>query len=382
MLLAILMMTPLLAWLYLASFHGRFWSTQFPAPPAPARPVKVIAVIPARDEADTIGQTVAAVLSQRGFEDLVLILVDDQSSDGTAEAARRAAQTIQAEARLQIITGAPLPDGWAGKVWAMQQGMAAASALQADYVWLTDADITHGPRTVETLVGRAEEGPYDLVSYMVRLRCDSLAERLYIPAFVYFFFQLYPPQWIAGPGRSTAGAAGGCVMLRPEVLERAGGFAAIRNAIIDDCSLAAIIKQTGGRLWLQLAPDSESIRPYDSWRDIWKMIARSAYTQLRYSPVLLIGSLGGLGLLYALPWAIAVVTLQVGMVVPFVFVLMTASIMYATYTPMMRWYRQPWWMVLTLPLAAAFYAAATLDSARLYYSGKGGQWKGRVQAPH
>lgn len=382
MLLAILMVAPLLAWLYLALFHGRFWSTQFPGPPVPSRPVKVIAVIPARDEADTIGQTVTGVLSQRGFEDLILILVDDQSTDGTAEAARQAARAIHAEGRLQIISGATLPDGWTGKVWAMQQGMAVASAWRPDYVWLTDADITHGPQTVETLVGRAEEGPFDLVSYMVRLRCDSWAERLYIPAFVYFFFQLYPPQWIAGAGRSTAGAAGGCVMLRPEALERAGGFAAIRNAIIDDCSLAAIMKQAGGRLWLQLAPDSESIRPYDSWRDIWKMIARSAYTQLRYSPWLLVGSLGGLGLLYGVPWAILAVALWDASGVPCVFVLMTVSLMYATYAPMMRWYRQPWWMVLTLPAAAAFYAAATVDSARLYYAGKGGQWKGRVQAPH
>ncbi|ONE23305.1 glycosyltransferase, partial [Burkholderia pseudomallei] len=298
-----------------------------------------------------------------------------------AEAARAAAAAVGCADRLTVLAAQPLPAGWSGKVWAQSQGIAAVRSLglPADYLLLTDADIGHPPDAVAQLVTRAQAEQRDLVSLMVRLRCDSFWEKALIPAFVFFFAKLYPFSWINDPRNRTAGAAGGCMLVRRDALEEAGGIESIRGALIDDCSLAAQIKHRGaGRhpIRLDLADRSVSLRPYDSWRDIWNMIARTAFTQLRYSPVLLLGTLVGMTILYLVP---PVAALAYG-ARAWPAWLAWAS-MCTAYAPMLSYYRRsPWWAP-ALPLVALFYVGATFASAVRYWRGKGGQWKARVQAP-
>ncbi|WP_348281218.1 glycosyltransferase [Burkholderia pseudomallei] len=338
-------------------------------------------VVPARNEADVIGEAVRSLVEQAYEGAFHLIVVDDHSTDGTAEAARAAAAAVGCADRLTVLAAQPLPAGWSGKVWAQSQGIAAVRSLglPADYLLLTDADIGHPPDAVAQLVTRAQAEQRDLVSLMVRLRCDSFWEKALIPAFVFFFAKLYPFSWINDPRNRTAGAAGGCMLVRRDALEEAGGIESIRGALIDDCSLAAQIKHRGaGRhpIRLDLADRSVSLRPYDSWRDIWNMIARTAFTQLRYSPVLLLGTLVGMTILYLVP---PVAALAYG-ARAWPAWLAWAS-MCTAYAPMLSYYRRsPWWAP-ALPLVALFYVGATFASAVRYWRGKGGQWKARVQAP-
>ncbi|SOY67874.1 glycosyltransferase [Cupriavidus taiwanensis] len=363
-------------WAVLLFGRAGFWRARKPpAAPAPAHWPEVVAIIPARDEADVIGSAVAAVLGQRYPGPLALVVVDDHSTDGTADIARAAAATTARPHALTVIGARELPAGWSGKVWAQSEGLAAADRIapQARYVWLTDADIRHGPGVLAALVARAESERRDLVSLMVRLRCVSAWERLVVPAFVFFFAKLYPFARVRDPRSRVAAAAGGCMLASRAALARIGGFAAIRGELIDDCSLAARIKP-GGAIRLDLADDSVSLRPYDGWRSLWDMIARSAYTQLRYSPLRLAGAVAGMALTYLVPPVLALG-----------WRLWPAWLAWAAmalaYLPMLREYRQPWWLAPLLPVTALFYLGATIDSARRYRLRRGGQWKGRSQAP-
>lgn len=359
-------------WAYLLLFRGSFWRVR--AETAQPNSARVIAVVPARNEAENIGRAARSLLMQTGV-DLELIIVDDASTDGTAALAREAASSVGATERLTVISGAPLPQGWTGKLWAVQQGVERARALRPDYLLLTDADIEHGKNAVSTLVGVAASKRADLTSYMVKLRCESLAEKLLIPAFVYFFFKLYPPAWIANPRARTAGAAGGCMLVRPEALERAGGIEAIRSEIIDDCALANAIKRSGGRVWLGLTDATQSLRSYRSFAEIGRMISRTAFNQLHHSVLLLMGTIIGLFLTYIMPLDLTCSGVPVAMTLGG----LSWAFMTASYIPMIRFYGQnPLW-ALTLPIAALFYMGATVWSAVLYWTGRGGQWKGRSQ---
>jgi hopene-associated glycosyltransferase HpnB len=328
---------------------------------------EVVAVVPARNEADVIARSIGSLARQDYPGAFSIQLIDDDSSDGTAEVAR-----ALGSARLAIGAGALLPAGWTGKLWAVSQGIAAAGSPH--YLWLTDADIEHAPDTLRTLVGIAEAGDRRLVSFMAKLRCDTLAERALIPAFVFFFQMLYPFARVNRPDGMGA-AAGGCVLVRRDALEAAGGITAIRDALIDDCTLGTLIKRQGP-IWLGLTERSRSIRPYDGVGSIAAMIARSAYSQLDYSPFKLVGTVLGLALVYFAPpllallgagWAQAIGALA--------WLLMAAS-----FQPMLHFYRRsPLWG-LALPAIAAFYAGCTILSAWQHVRGRGGMWKGRAQA--
>jgi hopene-associated glycosyltransferase HpnB len=268
-----------------------------------------------------------------------------------------------------------LARGWSGKVWALQQGVEVAQSFAPDFFLLTDADIEHAPQNVARLLAIAEEGKYSLASFMVKLQCQTLAERLLIPAFVFFFFMLYPPHWVQDPRRSIAGAAGGCILTRPDVLAKAGGLAAIRGEIIDDCSLAGAVKRSGGTVWLGLANTAVSIRPYRSFGEIARMISRTAFNQLDHSVFLLIVAILGLLLVYVAPVVLLIMPGRSSMV----FGGIAFAVMTLAYAPMVRYYGlNPLW-ALTLPVAAIFYMGATIRSAMRYWRGRGGDWKGRLQ---
>ncbi len=335
----------------------------------------IAVIIPARNEAKVIGKSVASLLGQSCVDSLRIFVVDDNSTDGTAEAVRQAAAPSPQRERVSVINGRALPAGWSGKLWAVQQGIEQAALLHPQFLLLTDADIEHSPENVATLVRIAETGAYDLASYMVKLHCRSLAEKLLIPAFVFFFFMLYPPQWIRDPRRRTAGAAGGCMLIRPAALDRAGGIAAIRHEIIDDCALARAVKRSGGKVWLGLAAETRSLRAYDTFAEIEKMVARTAFNQLRHSSWLLLGTVLGMLLVFVVPLVLLTSRSALLAVIGAAACLLTS----AAYLPMVRFYQlNPLW-ALTLPLSAAFYVAATMHSAVLYWSGRGGEWKGRAQ---
>jgi hopene-associated glycosyltransferase HpnB len=271
-----------------------------------------------------------------------------------------------------VLGGAPLPAGWTGKLWAVSQGIAQAEALSPDYLLLTDADIVHAPGALETLVVQAEQDGYDLVSRMVALHCESPAERTLIPAFVFFFLLLYPPAWIRNERLRTAGAAGGCILIRRRMLERIGGIARIRGELIDDCALARAVKDKGGRVWLELSSQGRSIREYRTFGEIGAMISRTAFTQLRYSPLLLVATLAGLALTFFAPPVAAIYGNAAG--------LAAWALMAVMYAPALRLYRRSLLWAPLLPLVAAFYAAATIHSAWAWARGAGGMWKGRAQA--
>ena len=353
----------LVAWVYLVAARGWFWLVRDESEarsPAPAR--RVAAVIPARDEAPSIGRAVGSLVSQRGVGPVRVFVVDDHSSDGTG--------LLAAAAGAEVIRAQPLPAGWTGKMWAVSQGLAAALATRPDYVLLTDADIEHDAGSVAALVARAERDGLDLASLMVRLENRTFAERALIPAFVYFFLKLYPPRWIAGRG-ATAGAAGGCMLARVSALDRIGGVSRIRDRIIDDCALAAEVKRSGGCLWLGLTSRTRSLRSYSGFGEVADMIARTAFTQLGHSTALLVGTVLGMSLIYLGPPVTALLGSRLGAAA---WLLMALS-----YLPMLRLYRQsPLWAPF-LPLVAAFYTWATVLSAVRYWSGRGGAWKGRLQ---
>ena len=368
---------PLGVWLYLLCCRGRFWRLReyLSLPPlhTPARSIAVI--VPARDEADSIGDTVDSLLRQSYRGDLRVIVIDDGSSDGTAAVAAQAATALGAGTRLTVLRGAPLPAGWSGKLWAMSQGVEAAALFRSDYLLFTDADIHHQPSAVAALVAQAERSQSDLTSCMVELRAKSFAERALVPAFVFFFFLLYPPAWIARSDRRTAAAAGGCLLMRPRALDATGGLASIRSELIDDCALARAVKRSGGRVWLGLTRQSFSTRPYGSFAAVGRVISRTAFNQLRHSYLLLAGTLLALGITYVLPPAL----LLSGRAWLIVFGAISWTLMSIAYTPIVRFYRlSPLWS-MTLPAVAVFYAAATLHSALQYSLRRGGSWKGRIQ---
>jgi hopene-associated glycosyltransferase HpnB len=363
-------------WSYLVLARGSFWRSKSAIPQGDNKAgfsARVLAVVPARNEAELIGPVVTSLLNQS--MSIPVVLVDDESTDGTADVARRAAEKTGKADALIVIQSKPLPAGWTGKVWAMHQGIEHARAINATWVLLTDADVLHGPEIAANLALIASQGNYDLVSFMVKLRCRSLPEKLLIPAFVYFFFMLYPPAWIGNARRSTAGAAGGCVLVRAETLEHAGGMEAIRDAVIDDCALAGLVKKGGGRLWLGLTDQSQSLRRYDTFLHIEQMVSRTAFNQLKHSSLLLLGTIAGMAITYLAPVLLLLTSNRPAMLMG------TAAwmAMTITYASMVRYYRlNPVW-ALTLPLAALFYLCATIHSAMKYWNDAGGEWKGRIQ---
>ena len=387
------------AWIYLLAGHGGFWRTdqRLPeavppgpraAPPGPGWP-DIVAVVPARDEAAVLPGSLPSLLSQEYPGNLRVVLVDDQSTDGTARVAAELGDAACAAGfgdRLTIVAGEPLPAGWAGKVWAMHQGLRAAG--DAGYVLFTDADIGYRPGTVEALVRAAHGSGRVLVSQMALLRTDTAVERLLIPAFVYFFAMLYPFRRVNRPGGRTAAAAGGCMLVDRSALQAAGGLEPIKGARIDDVALGGLLKRGGGACWLGFTTDVVSNREYGSVAEIWDMVARSAYTQLRYSPVALAGTVLGMAWLYLLPVASALagVVLLAGGHRPAEAAWLAAAglaawaTMAVSYLPVLRLSRlSPAWAPC-LPAIGLLYTAMTISSAMRHRAGRGGEWKGRTIA--
>jgi hopene-associated glycosyltransferase HpnB len=368
-------------WLYLALARGAFWRLRaFDDDVAKCEPPsawpRVIAVVPARNEAGTLAQSLTSLLKQEYVGAFSVVVVDDHSEDATAQTAQQVARELGAESRTTIRTASPLPSGWTGKLWALNEGVTQAASPAPTYYWFTDGDIVHAPDTLQRLVAHAERDKLDLASLMVLLQAKALPERALIPAFLFFFLKLYPPRWIASPRARTAGAAGGCILLRRDALERIGGFAAIRHEVIDDCALASAVKRSGGRLWMGLTRASVSLRAYTTFAEIRDMIARTAFTQLRYSPLLLLGTLAAMFLTYLAPIALLVAHQPAAQILG----ACTWLLMSRLYLPTIRFYRlSPAWAV-TLPLTALFYSYATFLSAVRSYLGRGAQWKGRSQA--
>lgn len=384
------------AWLYLVVGHGRFWlaDQRLPASSGDQAPAggwpSVVAVVPARDEAAVLPLTLPTLLGQDYPGELRIVLVDDASTDGTAQVAEKlAAEQLNAAHRLEILHSDGPPPGWAGKVAAMNRGFEAAapadSASVPEYVLFTDADIAHGADSLRRLVGFGEARGLDLVSLMVRLRTETTAERAIVPAFVYSFAQLYPFPQVNRSRSRVAAAAGGCMLVRRSTLIEAGGLAGICGARIDDVALGRLLKRGGGRIWLGLTTAVHSIRPYPRLADLWDMIARSAYVQLRHSPLLLGGTLLGLLLLYAVPPVFGIAFLVAALAGSGGWTTVTAAaglaawaLMFVSYLPTLRLYRLASWRAALLPLVMMLYGAMTFDSARRHYRGSGGRWKGRV----
>jgi hopene-associated glycosyltransferase HpnB len=353
----------LVIWIYLLAARGGFWRIQDEsdgtAPPADG--ASVTAIIPARNEAPVIGQAVESLAGQ-----VRVLVVDDASSDGTAGAARLAGAAVE--------TARPLPPGWSGKLWAVSEGIRLANDTP-EYWLLTDADIVHPPDAVPRLVARARAGGFDLVSYMVMLECRTMAEQALIPAFVFFFFMVYPPTWIRSSRHGTAGAAGGCMLVRRDALERIGGIDRIRGALIDDCTLAREIKRSGGTVWLGLSARARSIRSYPGFAEFGRMISRTAFTQLGHSWRMLAGTLAGLALAFQVP---PLLTLFGPPGAAKGLGAMAWLLMSVAYWPLVRFYRRPWFWAMMLPAIALFYMGATVHSALAWARGRGGMWKGRA----
>lgn len=385
----------LLAWTGLLLARGFFWwpsprlepseTGRTSAPP-------VVAVIPARNEAEILSRTLPTVLAQDYPGWFRVLLVDDRSEDGTASVGRATTRGLPLGDRLEVVVGEPLGAEWSGKVWAMHQGVqasvAAASGVpraeQPEFVWFTDADIAHEPWVLRALVDRAVANGLDLVSTMATLRVVSVWDRLLVPAFVYFFAKLYPFRFINNPRRRSAGAAGGCVLVRRSELERAGGLVAIRTALIDDCALGRLIKRAGGRIWLGFSRGVHSVRVYGSLASVWEMVARSAYTQLGHSPLALFGTICGMAFLYALaPLACVGGAIAAALGFPGGLVLTgmgaaTWGLMAISFVPMLRHHRVGWWIAPLLPVAGVLYTAMTISSGWRHRKGRGGAWKGRT----
>ena len=365
---------PLAIWLYLLLGRNRFWQlNERDTRDQPARPARwpaVVAVLPARNEADVIQHSIASILAQDYAGELRVVLVDDQSDDGTGDLAR----ALNSK-RLTVISGAPRPPGWTGKLWAMKQGGDQAAAYSPEFLWFTDADIAHSPDNLSNLVARAQGGGKVLVSLMARLSCRTAAEHFLIPAFVFFFDMLFPFGAVNDPARSVAAAAGGCMLARKSAFDAAGGIEAIRHNIIDDCALARVMKAQGP-IWLGLTDRAVSLRPYERLSEIRHMVSRSAYAQLDYSPLLLAGTLLGLVIVYIAPVMAALFAWGIPQLAGW----MSWIIMALMFQPILRFYRLSPLRGIALPLIGLFYAGFTLDSALQHWSGKGGMWKGRAQA--
>lgn len=371
-------------WLGLLGWRGQFWrcdqllDVQTDTGEWPS----VCAIIPARNEASVLPVTLRSLLTQDYPGTFTVVLVDDQSTDGTASVA----QKLGVETRnLTLLEGEPLPPGWTGKLWALEQGIQQAKTLEPPptYFLLTDADIEHDRLNLRQLVAKAQQENLDLVSLMVLLRCQSFWEHLLIPSFVFFFQKLYPFRWVNDPHNATAAAAGGCLLIRREALDRVGGIQVVRGALIDDCSLAQAVKSSSqaagqGRIWLGLSPSTRSLRPYPSLASIWELVARTAFTQLNYSPWLLIGTVMAMTLIYIVPpvgailggvtgnWLLATVSLSGWL------------LMACAYLPTLQLYRCSPLFAVCLPAIALLYTLMTVDSALRHWQGRGGAWKGRV----
>ncbi|MGW1073385.1 glycosyltransferase [Streptomyces sp. NPDC002537] len=372
----------LAAWLWLLLGQGFFWRTDVRLPPRvpPGEWPPVAIVVPARDEAEVLPSSLPSLLAQDYPGRAEVFLVDDGSTDGTGELARSLAAGHGGLPLTVDSPGEP-PPGWTGKLWAVRHGMALArSRTDAEYLLLTDADIAHAPDSLRELVSAARSDGLDLVSQMARLRVATFWERMVVPAFVYFFAQLYPFRWINRPGGRTAAAAGGCVLLRVEAAERAGVPDSIRQAVIDDVSLARAVRRGGGRIWLGLADRVDSVRPYPGLAPLWRMVSRSAYAQLRHNPLLLLGTVAGMVVVYLAPPVAVVAGALTGDAVPLVAGAAAWAVMAGTYVPMLRYYRQPLVLAPLLPCTALLYLLMTVDSAVQHYRGRGAAWKGRTYA--
>ncbi len=380
----------LVAWLWLALMRGMFWRADIRLPrggertPPGWRWPTVAVIVPARNEAATLPETLPTLLAQRYGGDLTVTVVDDGSGDGTADVARSIGAASPGGGRLTVLAGRDLPAGWSGKLWALRTGIEAAARSGPEMLLLTDADIAHPPDGVRRLVERAAASGSDLVSLMALLRLDTAFDRLLLPAFVYFFAKLYPFAWSNRPGSRTAAAAGGCVLIRRRALERAGGLEAISGALIDDCSLAAAVKRSGGRTWLGLSTRVRSVRAYGSVGSVWDMVARTAYTQLGHSPAALAGTVAGMALLYGAPvlsaaaglWLVASAGPACGMVALGAGACGWAA-MAATFRPMLRLYGVGALAAPSLPAAGALFTVFTVASAVRRWRGGAGSWRGR-----
>jgi hopene-associated glycosyltransferase HpnB len=387
MILAAISLIPLAIWAYLLFGRGWFWLCgERDDTAAAANKVRneadvwpsVVAIIPARDEADMIAHSVGSLLRQDYSGPFSVVVVDDQSTDGTAAVASTAASNARAAERLKIVTGNGPPPGWTGKLSAMRQGLAEveASAQAPEFLLFTDADIAYAPQVLSRLVVIARAKNSVLTSLMVKLRCESAAERWLAPAFVFFFQMLYPFAWVNDPRRATAAAAGGCMLVRREALRAAGGLEAVRSALIDDCALGALMKEQGP-IWLGLTESVDSLRAYSTFAEFRRMVSRSAFAELRYSPLRLAGAIGGMALVYVVPLLFAIFARGAAQAVGAV----TWAMMAIALAPMLLLYGRSLIGGFALPAIAAAYVAFTFDSALQYWRGRGGYWKGRFQAP-
>jgi hopene-associated glycosyltransferase HpnB len=378
----------LIIWVFLLLFWGQFWqadqrleNNNIDLPSYPT----VCAIIPARNEADVLPVSLKSLLNQEYVGQFSIILIDDQSTDKTGEVAQEIASKLNQSDRLKVISGQPLPVGWSGKLWAMEQGIQSAKnqGLLPDYFLFTDADIEHHLTNLKELVTKAEKEDLALTSLMVLLRCDSFWEKFLIPAFVFFFQKLYPFPWVNNPRNKMAAAAGGCILIRRDRLEEMGSIPSLREALIDDCTLAQKIKglstpENPKAIWLGLTEKTKSLRPYDSLDTIWTMIARTAYTQLNYSPLLLLGTVLGMSLVYLAAPIILLIGIYFKSSSLITLSGLTWLLMAIAYLPTLRLYKlSPLWS-LSLPLIALFYNLMTIDSALRHWRGQGGGWKGRV----
>ncbi|MGW2238838.1 glycosyltransferase [Streptomyces sp. NPDC001759] len=371
----------LAAWLWLLLCQGFFWRTdvRLPRREDPGDWPPVCVVVPARDEAAVLPAALPSLLAQDYPGRAEVFLIDDGSSDGTGELARELAASHGGLPLTVDSPGEP-PAGWTGKLWAVRHGIGLARARGPEYLLLTDADIAHEPDSLRELVAAARTGGFDVVSQMARLRVESAWERLVVPAFVYFFAQLYPFRRIGERRARTAAAAGGCVLLRADTAERARIPDAIRHAVIDDVALARTVKAGGGHIWLGLAEKVDSVRPYPQLHDLWRMVSRSAYAQLRHNPLLLLGTVAGLLLVYVVPPVALIAGSVAGDPAAAVLGGLAWLVMAGTYVPMLRYYRQPLWLAPLLPFTACLYLLMTVDSAVQHYRGRGAAWKGRTYA--
>lgn len=365
-------------WAYLIGARGGFWLASVRDDgrlPAPSVWPAVTAVIPARDEADCIGTSVRSLLEQDYPGPFNIVVVDDDSSDGTGDVAREAGRAAPGGRSLTVVSGHSPPAGWTGKLWAVHQGVAAAEAAAepAQFLLLTDADIAHAPDTLAWLVAKARHDGTVLTSLMAKLRCESWAERGHVPAFIFFFEMLYPFRWVAQPKARTAAAAGGCMLVEAQALRDIGGIESLRNDLIDDCALARRLKKRGP-IWLGLTERVRSLRPYKRLEDVRRMVARSAYAQLRFSPLQLAGTVAGMSLVFLAPPLLALFADGAARWMG----LAAWLAMALSYQPVLRFYRRaPLWGP-GLPIIALFYMIYTLDSAYQHARRRGGQWKGRV----
>jgi hopene-associated glycosyltransferase HpnB len=362
-----------LIWCWLLTMHGRFWSAGPVLPVAvPQRAPPVVIVVPARDEAPFIGPAIRSLLAQNYPGEFRVVLVDDRSEDGTGAIVRAIA-----DPRLSVIDGAPLPAGWAGKLWALRQGIAEREPDESppEYFFLTDADVEHDPPHLSSLVAVAEQHDLDMVSEMVTLSCDSWAEKALVPAFVFYFQLLYPFARVNNPLCATAAAAGGTILIRRRALMRIGGIESVRGALIDDVALAGAVK-AGGRIFLGHSALARSMRPYPGIADIWRMITRSAYAQLHFSRVLLIGTTLAMALIWLVP-PLAILSPHA----PQRFLgLLTWAMFAGAYLPTLARFRRSFVWAVFLPVTAMFYMAATIGSAVNHHRGRGVVWKGRAYA--